>query len=154
MSEIVAQSYLGTLTNKDLVRDFLIDDVKAATKIKAGQCTTLDAALGRITTVATAVDGALVRITEVGADNTNGVLGDKKIQTFKSGAICIVQAGAAIDTVGVDLQAGADGKMITLVSGNQSYRVANFLGKINTVGEVGKNPEAAADDDLILVRVY
>ena len=152
MSEVVAQSYLGTLTNRDLVRDFLIDDVSAATKIKAGQCTTLNAALGRITTVATAVNGSLVRITEVGADNTNGVLGDKKIQTFKSGAICIVQAGAAIDTVGVDLQAGADGKMITLVTA--ANKVANFLGKINTVGEVGKNPEAAADDDLILVRVY
>ena len=168
MSEVVAQRYLGTLTNKDLVRDWVIDNVKAATKILAGQCTVLDPAdnaLGRIVTT-DAQPAASVRVSEVDADNTTGVLGDKKIETFKSGAICVLKAGGDIKP-GEDFQSAADGEVIVLPAGQtadaetgpEAYdrvdlKLGNCLGKINTVIEVGIDPAAVADGELLLGRLY
>lgn len=151
-SEVVAQKYLGTLVNRDLVRDWIVDDIAANTKILAGQATILSGALGRIVTTAVA-DGSLVRVSEVDADNTGGALGDKKISTFKSGAICVMKAGGDI-TPGQDVQCTADGEIMLLASGNQEDRLGNFLGKIDTTIEVGTNPAAVADGDSAMVRLY
>ena len=82
-----AQKRKGNMNNRDLTRDFITDSVAASTKIPAGVCTYVDAALGRKVTDGAKAFGA-VRFTEYEADNSNStVIGTVKVSTFKSGAI-------------------------------------------------------------------
>lgn len=157
------QGRMGLMNNREIVRDWLIDGLKASTKIGAGRCTTLDGANGRIvTTAATAAN--LVRITEVASDNDTTTNLAKLVSTFKGGAIAIVEAGGAIP-IGSEVYAGADGEVfalaaITSASTNAEIvvHVANklgvYLGHYNEVWERENNPTAAVDGDFIFVRFY
>lgn len=155
------QSYLGSIKNRELVRDWLTDSVAAGVIIEKGAATYIDGNNGRKNTtgIHVAVD---VRFTEIKFDNTLGTKGAKKAATIKSGAIICVKAKGAI-LVNSELQTAADGKLEALttigstvgsvITWNQA-RVARYLGKPGELDEHDVDLTAAADGDEIFVYVY
>ena len=157
------QGRLGLMNNREIVRDWLIDGLKANTKIAAGRCTRLDGANGRIiTTAATAAN--LVRITETEFNNDTATNLGKLVTTFKGGAIAIVEAGGPIP-IDSEIYAGADGKVYALTAidststnseivTHTANKLGIYLGHYNEVWEREKVPTAAVDTDNIFVRFY
>ena len=144
-----AQKRKGNMNNRDLTRDFITDSVAASTKIPAGVCTYVDAALGRKVTDGAKAFGA-VRFTEYEADNSNStVLGTVKATTFKGGAIVVLEAGGAIN-VGDPVESAAGGDVVA--STTPANYIGVYLGHPNETGEVEVDPTAAVDEELVVVR--
>ena len=155
------QSYLGSMKNRELVRDWLVDGMAAAEKITKGSATYIDGTNGRKKTAGLQA-ASKVRFTEIDADNTGGVKDQVKVSTVKSGAIICVMAGGTIP-VDSDVQSAAAGKVVALAAGGTTVatvlafatnKLARYLGKPGEVDETGKNLSAAANGDEIFIYVY
>ena len=153
------QSYLGTLNNRDLIRDWLVDDVAASTKLTAGMATYVDGNNGRKPAAANTAK-TNVRIVEQEADNSgNATKGAIKVTTVGSGAIIGVKAGGAIP-VRSAVKTAADGEVVALAEPTDAAellvyvqtRIGVYLGKPGEADRVDVEPSAAADGDEIFIR--
>ena len=173
MSAIASpQSYLGSMKNRELVRDILVDKVAPSTKIKAGDVTYLTATGRKPVDDATASSSVYesVRVAEFGADNSGNATDGPttaRVTTYKTGAIICVKAE---DGISVDsrVQAGEEGGVKQLAELGASSTLTNminhyrrgigyYLGKPGEVDEVqagitgASRSDAVEDDEVFIV---
>lgn len=167
----MAQSLLGNIKNKHAALDVSVGDVAAAVNLTKGMAVYQDGALGfKPVPTASQPSASQIRFMEVQQDNTNGVLGDKKAETYKSGTIMVVLAQGNIPirsklrastTTAGSLSALADpGDATTPTAGEVDaardvsiLHVADYLGHPDEVGATGKEVTAATDGQEILVHI-
>lgn len=173
----MAYSYLGTIVNKHQITDVIVGDVAANVKLTAGLAVYEDTTNGfKVVPTSSQPIASLVRFVSVEADNTGGVKGDKKVETYKHGAIIFVKAEGNIplgsklrcstSTAG-SLAALADPANAALTSSFtdteveaaldaqrdvMKFYVADYLGHADEF-RTGKEPTAATDGQEIAVYV-
>ena len=170
-------SYLGTITNKHQITDVIAGDVAAAVKLTAGLAVFEDTTLGfKVVPTTSQPIASNVRFVEVEQDNTTGVKGDKKVETYKHGVIICVKAQGSIPlgsklrcstTTAGSLAALADPANAALTStftdteveaaldaqrDVMKFYVADYLGHPDEF-RTGKEPTAATDGQEIFVYV-
>ena len=157
------QSYLGSMKNRELVRDWLVDSLAGSESITKGMATYIDTTNGRKKTSAV-ISAINVRVAEVDAKNSSTTKGDAKITTVKSGAIICMKADGAIP-VDSDIQSSTNGdiKALAPLVANADVatvrawvlaRLGRYIGKPGEVDEVNKDLSAAADEDEVFVILY
>lgn len=173
----MAYSYLGTIVNRHQITDVIVGDVAANVKLTAGLAVYEDTTNGfKVVPTSSQPIASNVRFVSVEADNTGGSKGDKKVETYKHGAIMFVKAQGNIplgsklrcstSTAG-SLAALADPADATLaatfsdtaveaalnaIRDVKKFHVANYLGHADEF-RTGKEPTAATDGQEIAVAI-
>ena len=173
----MAYSYLGTIVNRHQITDVIVGDVAANVKLTAGLAVYEDTTNGfKVVPTSSQPIASNVRFVSVEADNTGGAKGDKKVETYKHGAIIFVKAegniplgsklrcststagslaaladpaNAALNATFSDTEAEA---AIDAVRDVTKFYVADYLGHADEF-RTGKEPTAATDGQEIAVYV-
>ena len=174
----MAYSYLGTIVNRHQITDVISADVAANVNLTAGMAVYEDTTNG-MKVVPTSSQPIASNVRFVGREaqnNTGGTKGDKKIETYKHGAIICVKAEGNIPlgsklrcstTTAGSLMALADPADAALTStftdteveaalnaqrDVMKFYVADYLGHPDEF-RTGKEPTAATDGQEIFVYV-
>lgn len=159
--------YRGHVENLDLVRDQQVADQAINTTLINGSLVYQDGTNGiKIAPVSGAIEGSRIRFAfglPAAGQASNGTLGNKKVNTVKSGAIVIGKCGGAI-VVGTYAQQGEtvgnegefeqntlDATSVATLKASLNKRVAIFLGKATPGGGQTTTvsvPADGADGDL------
>ena len=167
----VTDDILGSMRNRELVRDTYVGGVAEGATITRGQLCYYDTTSGSEgwkPTGTNSVPRGRVRVAEDSVDNSDGDQGDKVVSTFGGGVIVVVQVGSTErSSTNQPLKAGdtfvsADGGKITsiLFRGTSAEGANNRLGVVlGKVGEVDEHDIEAYGKDLVegdyaLVRFY
>ena len=165
----VPQKYLGTMKNRELIRDTLIGGVAKNETIEAGRLCFYNSASGKqgwMHTTATILQGTKVRIAEHDSDNSTGEAGDKKITTWSGGIIAVAEVGDLTRSGEQPLRAGdpfinAAGGTLTIILHPSTLpkvdeHVGVVLGKVEDVDEhdIKAAGKLLATGDLVYVRLY
>lgn len=163
----------GAVENLDVVRDKLVGNQAISTTLSNGRLVYLDGANGYKVVPTTGIEAGRIRFAygiPVGGQTSNATLGNKKVQTVKSGAIVIGKCDGAI-TVGQRCRSsttgGKEGQFLAIAdptepgaaygeaAADSLYHyvrqgVAIFLGKASGAGGQTTNtdPTDGADGDL------
>ena len=154
---------LGSMKNRELIRDTYVGYVAKGAKIERGMLCFYNNGWKPTTNNERKV--GTVRVAEGSVDNTDGELGDKVISTWGGGTIVVVKVGNTSRTntirslkAGEGFTCGAEGKITSLLFRDDTADIplGVVLGKVTEVDEhdveaYGKN---LVDGDLALVRLF
>lgn len=158
----------GAILNKHMTDDVQIHDVAASTNIPNGRLCYQDGSNGlKLAPTDGSKAASLLRFVSVGADNSSGSKGDKKVESWKTRARVIGKCDGAIvvGTYAKTSNTSAHGGQfkqwtkpsnatsptageVDAVRDAEQEKVARYLGHIDEGIETGNLPTDAADEDL------
>ena len=147
---------IGDVKNWDQITDAKATKIAAATTIGNGSFVYQDVALGLKIATST-ISVSRVRFVPTGFNNSAGVLGDRELESIKSGAIVVCHAdGAIVVDDDVEILATTDGTQLGAAAATPGTQntIARYLGHVGEVEGTDNDPTDAVDNDLILVRMY
>ena len=165
---------LGSMKNRDLIRDTYVGPVAKGAKIEKGMLCYYDNGWKPTpesrTNGATIVNRGRCRVAENDADNTDGEKGDKIVTTWCGGVMIVVKVGevskqASQNVIvplrgGYEFMSGVDGTISPLGAAQAAVadikRLGIVLGKVGTIDEhdVEAYSSNLAKGDRVLVRMY
>lgn len=144
----------GDVYNWDQIRDVTVNGIAASENIADGAFVYQDGANGLKQIPTTAIEGSRVRFAPTGFDNSSGSLGDREIESVKSGARVVAQADGAI-VVGdpVALPAADAGKCSLDATPDLLTTFGFYVGHVGEMEGTANEPTDAADDDLVVIQM-
>jgi hypothetical protein len=152
----MAQS--GSPTEGDVKNWHEITDVKVSAagvaNIPNGRFVYQDGANGLVLAT-NAIQASRVRFCPVGYDNSGGAVGDRELETIKTGAIVVTQCVGAIVVDDDVVISATSGRVAAAAATAQTIdtSIGRYLGHVGEVEGTDNEPTDAANDDLILVQL-